>query len=313
MILLTGAGGFVGGALLRELGQRGRLVRPVYRAASQVPHQGPAAVVQSIDAATDWRAALQGIDAILHCAARAHVMDDAAADPLEEYRRVNVTGTLALARQAADAGVKRFVFLSSIKVNGESTAPGVPFTADDAPAPEDAYGLSKAEAEAGLREIASQTGMEVVIIRPVLVYGPGVKGNFRSLLGVVKRGVPLPLAAAQRNRRSLVALGNLVDLIVVCLSHPAAANQVFLVSDGEDLSTAELLSRMGRAQGRKARLVWVPVALMRLGLSMLGKGAAADRLFGSLQVDIGKTTTLLGWAPPLSVDQGLKLAVEAEA
>jgi UDP-glucose 4-epimerase len=237
-------------------------------------------------------------------------MADTVSDPLQEFRRVNVQATLNLARQAAAAGVRRFVFVSSIKVNGESTQPGSAFTADDAPAPLDAYGISKMEAEQGLRQIALQTGMEVVIIRPPLVYGPGVKANFAAMMRWLKRGVPLPLGAIE-NQRSFVALDNLVDLIVTCLIHPAAANQTFLVSDGEDVSTTELLRRMGQALGCTARLLPVPASWLKLAADMLGKADMAQRLCGSLQVDISKTRQLLGWQPPLSLDSGLKKAAKA--
>jgi nucleoside-diphosphate-sugar epimerase len=237
-------------------------------------------------------------------------MKDTSTDPLTEFCKVNVAGTANLARQAAKAGVKRFVFLSSIKVNGEFTEAGQPFTADDVPALEDPYGLSKHEAEQLLRQIAAETGMEVVIIRPPLVYGPGVKANFESMMRWLARGVPLPLAAVTNNRRSLVALDNLVDLIVTCLNHSAAANQTFLVSDGEDLSTAQLLKRMGAALGHPARLFYVPPALLKLGATVLNKPGIYQRLCGSLQLDIAKTRQLLGWSPPVSVDEGLRRAAE---
>ncbi len=259
---------------------------------------------------TDWGLALQGVDAVVHCAARVHVMQDDATDPLQAYREVNVKGTLNLASQAAQAGVQRFVFVSSIKVNGECTEVGMPFTADDVPAPEDPYGVSKHEAEELLRKIAIETGMEVVIIRPPLVYGPGVKANFESMMRWLARGVPLPLAAVTQNRRSLVALDNLVDLIVTCLNHPSAANQTFLVSDGEDLSTAQLLKRMSAAMGKPARLFYVPPGLLKLGATLLNKPGIYQRLCGSLQLDIAKTRQLLDWTPPLSVDEGLRRAAE---
>ena len=279
--------------------ERGLATRPVYRTAAQTGVAAGAVVVPSLDADTDWSAALQGVEVVLHAAARAHIMRDEALDPLAEYRRVNVAGTLNLARQAAAAGVRRFVFVSSIKVNGESTQPGRPFTADDAPAPEDAYGMSKAEAEAGLWEMARATGMELVIVRPVLVYGPGVKGNLASMMRWVRRGLPLPLGAVIGNRRSLVALDNLVDLLAVCAVHPKAANQVFLASDGEDASTARLLRLMAMAAQRPARLLPVPVALLQWGARLLGKQAVAQRLLGSLQVDIQKNRDVLGWQPPV--------------
>jgi nucleoside-diphosphate-sugar epimerase len=237
-------------------------------------------------------------------------MNDKSSDPLSEFRRVNVAGTANFARQAAAAGVKRFVYLSSIKVNGEFTTAGQPFTADDVPAPEDPYGVSKHEAEQLLRQIAVETGMEVVIIRPLLVYGPGVKANFESMMRWLARGVPLPLAAVTQNRRSLVAQDNLVDLILSCLHHPAAANQTFLVSDGDDLSTAELLNRMGAAIGQPARLFYLPPALLKLGASVLNRRGIYQRLCGSLQLDIAKTRQLLGWIPPVSVDEGLRRAAE---
>ena len=310
-VLLTGASGFVGGAVLQALRQRGLAVRPVFRtqAAAQC---ADGVAVPTLDAVSDWAPALAGVDVVVHCAARAHVMRDEALNPLTEYRRVNVDGTLRLAQQAAAAGVRRFVFVSSIKVNGEGTQPGRPYAADDVPAPEDAYGISKAEAEAGLRQLAQQSGMELVIIRPVLAYGPGVKGNFQTMLRLVARGLPLPLGAVMDNRRSLVALANLVDVIRICVDHSQAANQVFLVSDGEDISTADLLRRIGQSQGRQARLLPVPVWSLNLAARILGKGAVAQRLLGSLQVDIRKTRELLGWTPPLTVDEGLKKLVEHE-
>ncbi|MCC6915681.1 SDR family oxidoreductase [Nitrosomonas sp.] len=315
-ILLTGASGLAGGAVWQTLRQRKVAVRPVFRTLASALTAGcttdEAVIVPALDAATDWTQALTDMDVIVHCAARTHVMQDNAADPLMEYRRINVEGTLRLAQQAATVGVRRFVFISSIKVNGEGTLPGEAYTADDAPAPEDAYGISKAEAEAGLQKLAQETGMEVVIIRPVLIYGPGVKGNFLTMLRWVQRGFPLPLGAVVKNRRSLVALDNLVELICTCVYHPNAANQIFLVSDGEDLSTADLLQRLGQALGKKVYLPAMPVWLLHLTARLLGKSAVAQRLLGSLQVDIRKTRTLLGWQPPLSVDEGLKKLVKQQ-
>lgn len=305
-LLLTGASGFIGQAALQLFSQRGMSVRPVYRSVAQASGVAGAEVVSSLDVDTDWSAALKMVDVVVHAAARAHIMRDDALDPLIEYRRVNVQGTLNLAQQAAAAGVRRFVFISSIKVNGEGTLLGQPFKADDVPAPVDAYGISKAEAEAGLWQIAQATGMELVIIRPVLVYGPGVKGNLASMLRWVQRAVPLPLGAVTANRRSLVALDNLVDLIVLCTQHPQAANQVFLVSDGSDVSTTELLCRMAAAVQRPARLWPVPVGLLHLGARLLGKQAVAQRLLGSLQVDIVKNHQLLGWQPPVTMQAALQ-------
>ena len=303
-VLVTGASGFVGGAFCRAL-----LVKELsFTRVSRAPGTQGSVAVGEIDSATDWTLALQQCTVVVHLAARVHVMNDAASDPLAAYRRTNVDGTLNLARQAAAAGVRRFIFISSVKVNGESSPQGQPFRADDVPAPKDAYGVSKMEAEQGLRQLAQQTGMQVVIIRPPLVYGPGVGANFATLLQAVRRGLPLPLGAI-RNQRSLVALDNLVDLIITCVTHPAAANQTLLVSDGQDLSTAELVRGMAQAEGIAVRLPSVPVWVLRALASLLGKRDAASRLCNNLQVDISKTRSLLSWAPPLSVREGLLRAV----
>lgn len=309
-ILMTGATGMVGQAVAAHLTSDGRhAVRAATRRLSADCLPGFEVVpVGDLGACPDCTAALKGVDVVIHLAARVHVMDDTAADPLAEFRRVNVQGTLNLARQAAAEGVRRFVFISSIKVNGEATKLGVSFSADDIPAPMDPYGVSKMEAEQGLREVATQTGMEVVIIRPPLVYGPGVKANFAALMRAVQRGWPLPLGAVH-NRRSLVALDNLVDFIVTCLAHPQAANQTFLVSDGRDLSTTELVRGLAHATGVPARLVPVPVWALQAAGALLGRGDAVQRLCGNLQVDIAKARSLLGWVPPVSVDEGLRRAV----
>jgi nucleoside-diphosphate-sugar epimerase len=305
-LLITGIDGWIAGALARHCRERGYAVTG---SARQPGKSEDAVCVGDIDARTDWSDAVAGCEAVAHLAARVHIMDEKSADPLSEFRRVNVDGTFNLARQAAAAGVKRFVFLSSVKVNGESTEPGRPFTADDAPAPEDAYAVSKHEAERALWEIAERTAMEIVVVRAPLVYGPGVKANFKTLMDWSMRGLPLPLGAVTRNRRSLVALDNLADLIVTCLNHPAAANQTFLASDGEDLSTADLVRRMGQALGKSARLFYVPEGLLRTGAALLNRRGVYQRLCGSLQVDIGKTRRLLNWTPPLSVDEGLRRAL----
>lgn len=305
-VLLTGATGFVGRGLLERMSAlpNRELIAALRRPVSGFPESVICLQVPGLEPDTDWQDGLSGTGAVIHSAARVHVMHDTSSDPLAEFRKVNVEGTLNLARQAAAAGVRRFVFISSIKVNGEGTPVGVPYLADSQAAPADPYGISKMEAEQGLRALAAETGMEVVIIRPTLVYGPGVKANFLNMMRWLHKGVPLPFGAIY-NKRSLVALDNLVDLIVTCIDHPAAANQTFLVSDGEDLSTTELLSRMAKALGQPARLLPLPSWMLESSAKLLGKQALAQRLCGSLQVDITKTRELLGWKPPVSVDEAL--------
>lgn len=310
-LLLTGSTGFLGTALARWLVEDSRyqLVTAVRREAANLVSGSQPISVGDLEANTDWRSALSGIEVVIHTSARVHVMNDSANEPLTEFRRVNVEGTLNLARQAAAAGVKRFIFISSIKVNGEGTFLNQPYTSEDMPAPVDPYGISKREAEDGLRILAEKTGMEIVIIRPPLVYGPGVKANFLRMMCWLYKGIPLPLGSIN-NARSLVALDNLVDLIVTCVDYPAAANQTFLVSDDDDLSTAELLKRMARALGKPARLLSIPVWLLKTGAALVGKRDFAQRLLGSLQVDISKTREVLGWSPPVSVDEALKKTAE---
>ena len=308
-ILVTGANGFVGKSLTAELFVQGHTVQAAVRTKVAPIENVETTIVGEVNGSTEWSQSLAGVSTVVHLAARVHIMRDSAADPLAEFRAVNVHGTLNLARQAAAAGVRRFVFLSSIKVNGEHTDLGSPFNAEQTPAPQDAYGISKHEAELGLRGIAAETGMQVVIIRPPLIYGAGVKANFASLLRVVRRGVPLPLGLATHNRRSFVSLNNLVDFIITCIQHPNAANQTFLVSDGCDLSTTELLRRMGNALGKSARLIPVPVAVLEAGAALFGRRDVAQRLCGTLQVDITKAKELLGWTPPFDVDEGLRLTI----
>ena len=398
-VLITGANGFIGRALCDKLLADGYQVRGAVRGAAQMtalPSGVEGVMVGDIGPETDWSEALKGIDGVVHLAARVHIMLESFADPLAEYRKVNVEGTKCLAIAAANAGVKRFVYISSVKVNGEGTdirgrrsevrgqektevgrkrderptsntrrararsrqverptsnekdeelatdphrltpvrssgptgqaqtfvratcsgknshrfakekAEGRsdPYTEMDKPEPRDAYAVSKWEAEQGLMAIAEETGLEVVIIRPPLVYGPGVKANFRSLMKWVQRGVPLPLGAVY-NKRSFVALDNLVSFIIHCIDHPKAANEVFLISDGEDVSTTELLQKMARAFGKRSFLLPVPVGLMTFVAGLLGKRDVADRLFGSLQVDSSKARDLLGWKPLVSMDEGL--------
>ncbi len=307
-ILLTGSTGFVGSALLAELKKLPdfRVVAAVRSAAS--PASDDVVVVGNIDGTTDYSAALNGVDVVVHAAARAHIMRDEVADPLAEYRKVNVEGTLNLAKQAVAAGVKRFIYISSIKVNGESTTGLSAFTEADSAKPEDPYGVSKREAEEGLRLLAQETGLEVVIIRPPLVYGPGVKANFLSLVKLSATGLPLPFGSVN-NHRSMVYVGNLVSFIIHCIRHPAAANETFLVSDGEDVSLRNLVTYIRLCFGRSPRLLPVPVGLFKLAGALTGKRGMVDRLVGDLQVDSSKARSLLGWVPPYTVEQGIAATV----
>lgn len=304
-MLVTGATGFVGQALLGELIAHGHEAIPAVRRPAGLLRE---AVVPDMHAQADWRAALAGCDAVVHLAARVHLMRDTADDPLARYRATNTDATLNLARQAAQTGVRRFVFVSSIKVNGEGC--DAPYREIDAPAPEDAYAISKWEAEQGLWRIARETGLEVVVLRPPLIYGPGVKANFRRLLDTVARGWPLPLGAIQ-NRRSLLYLGNFVDVIRVCVEHPAAAGQTFLVDDGRPVSTPELIRAIARAMGRPARLLAIPASALGFAGALLGKRTAVARLTGSLWLDSSRVRTHLGWTPPYSMEAGLAATVAA--
>ncbi len=303
-VLVTGANGFIGQHLVKELKQQNIQLACVGR--QVLNHDADEFyIVTDFNDSIAWREPLAACDVVIHLAARVHVMKEKTQNPLDEFRKVNVNGTLTLAKQAAKAGVKRFIYISSVKVNGESTNLDSPFKETDKSNPQDAYGLSKLEAEQGLLKLAQETGMEVVIIRPPLVYGPGVKANFLSMMRAVNSGIPLPLGAIQ-NFRSLVYVENLLSFIHCCIKHSAAANQVFFVSDGLDLSTTELLKSTANALGVKARLVPVPQKLIEVSARMLGKPQLASRLCGSLQVDITKARKLLGWVPSYTVEQGLK-------
>ena len=301
-LVLTGSTGFVGSKLLTSLSSYDVTVIGRTKPKSSLNYKFYQAEINS---AADYLPALSGADILIHSAARVHIMDDNVTDPLAEFRAINTEGTVNLAKQAAEAGVKRFIFISSIKVNGESTSLNNPFRPDGEVAPQDPYGVSKAEAEEGLKNIAKETGLEVVIIRPPLVYGPNVKANFSTMMKWINKGVPLPLGAIH-NQRSFVALDNLVGFIIRCIDHPKAANEVFLISDDEDVSTSELLRKVAKAFGKKALLLPIPVWLMTSVAKLVGKGDVANRLFGSLQVDSSKARELLGWKPVITMDEQLK-------
>lgn len=309
-ILLTGATGFVGGFVLASLRRSDRFA-PLAAVRDAGSLHGPDIhVLGDFDPSTDWSAVLADTKVVIHCAARAHVLKEDAVDPLTSFRVANRDSCLALAKQAAAKGVKRFIFLSSIGVNGSRTY-CQPYREKDRPVPAGPYAISKFEAEQGLLDIQRGTGMEVVIIRPPLVYGPNPPGNFGLLMKMVRKGVPLPLGSVH-NRRSFVSVWNLVNFVKTCIDHPAAANQIFLVSDGRDVSTTELLRGIGRAMGKPARLMPVPAGMLMFGAGLLDKKAVAQRLLGSLQVDISKARNLLGWEPPLSVEEGLRRCFVSE-
>lgn len=307
-ILVTGANGFVGRHLCRELAKSGRDVVAAVRnhaaatkldeCASEICRTGP------VGPGTDWTRALKGCDAIIHLVARVHVMRDPEREPLNAFREINVKGTERLCKQACDMGVRRFIFVSSIKVNGEATN-GHAFRADDAPNYQDPYGQSKWEAEERLRILAEEAGMEWVVVRPPLIYGPGVRGNFLTLLACVSRGMPLPLGSVN-NQRSLIGVQNLASLLNLLIDHPAAAGKRFLVKDGEDVSTPELIRKVATALHRTPRLIPIPESLLLTAGTLLHRRPAVERLCGSLVVDTTKTTELLQWTPPHSLDSGLQ-------
>lgn len=302
--LVTGADGFVGKPLCAELLRRGQFARAAVRATDAPTGNTEWTAVGSIDGATDWAMALRGVGVVVHLAARVHVMRDTAADPLAEFLKVNLHGTTNLARQAARAGVRRLVYVSSIKVNGEETRDGQKFSEADPPAPQDSYAVSKWEAEQALQRIAQETGLEVVVVRPPLVYGPGVRGNFAQMLNVVAKRIPLPFASV-RNSRSLIYVGNLADALIACATHPAAAGQTYLVCDGEDISTPDLLRQLAAGMGLSSRLLPCSPALLRLAGKLTGKSQQMERLLGSLQIDSDKICRELGWWPPYTLAEGL--------
>jgi len=311
MILVTGASGFVGRQLCSDLKHKGESVRAAVRSLSELNSLSGTeqVIIDNIGPNTAWHESLKGVDCVVHLAARVHVMEDNSDDPLTEFREVNVRATMNLAEQAAAAGVKRFIYLSSIKVNGEETLDTQKFSADDEPAPVDPYAISKYEAELSLQKIAATSKMDVVIIRPPLVYGPGVKGNFNKMMRWLVKGVPLPFSMVN-NSRSLVALDNLIDFIVVCMKHPSASGEIFLVSDGEDMSTTVLLEKLAYMLGISSRLIPVPSYILKFIAFLIGKKDVAQRLLGSLKIDIDKNRDLLGWTPPHSVDKGLKITAD---
>jgi len=309
-LLVTGATGFVGRFLSRRLLSEGLSVRGTLLA-SESPSSLIAGVepviVEPLDGSTPWSHALTGINTVIHLAARVHIMDDPSADPLAEFQKVNTEGTSQLAYEAAKAGVKRLVFVSSIKVNGEESP--LPYIESSPAQPTDPYGISKWEAEQTLRHIEAETGLEVVIVRPTLVYGPGVKANFLNMMKIISRGIPLPLASIT-NGRSLVYVGNLVDALATCAMHPAAAGQTYLISDGEDVSTPELIRRTASALGVPAHLFPVPQSLMCLAGKLTGRNAVINRLMGSLIVDSSNIRRELEWSPPFTMEQGLRETAE---
>ena len=319
ILSVTGANGFVGHALCRQAVAQGFRVRGATRTACPMGNGVENVGVCALGKSTNWIAALEGVDVVIHLAARVHVMKDEATDPLAKFLAVNLHGTENLARQAVRAGVKRLVYVSSIKVNGEGCPHPLPlshgergervYRESDAPNPQGSYAVSKWQAEQALRQVAQETGLEVVIVRPPLVYGAGVKGNFIQMLKVLAKGIPLPLASV-RNLRSLVYVGNLADALILCATHPAAAGQTYLVSDGEDVSTPGLLRQLGDAMGRPARLFPWPPALLKLAGRMVGKADQVERLLGSLRVDSGNIRRELGWVPPYTLRQGLRATGE---
>jgi nucleoside-diphosphate-sugar epimerase len=311
-VFVTGGRGFIGTAVLSQLKQLGHKPVLVSRSSSigKTPYEE--VIIDGLDANTDWGKSLQECDVVIHLAARVHIMNDTSSDPLTEFRKVNTEGTLNLARQALESGVKRFIYLSSVKANGETTRLGFPFRPDDHSIPKDPYGQSKYEAERELLKLAKSNNMEVVIIRPPLVYGPGVKANFLRLMNLVNKEYPLPFGSVT-NLRSFVGLDNLVDLICLCADSektPAAANEVFLVSDREDVSTAELIQKLARLLDKNVILLPVPVSLMTFIAKLLGKSDMVHRLFGSLQVDSSKASVLLGWQPVKTMDEQLRQTVD---
>ncbi|MEL4254253.1 SDR family oxidoreductase [Shewanella xiamenensis] len=308
-ILITGYSGFVGSALLPHLSKSSLVLIGRQDVASSYKYDN--FYLKKLNSSEQFGDCLDGVSVIVHCAARVHIMNDKDKDPNLAFKEVNTLGTLNLARQAAAAGVKRFIFISSIKVNGESTSVYTPFRFNDDCHPQDPYGVSKSEAEIELKKLTAETDMEVVIIRPTLVYGPGVKANFASLMNLVSKGIPLPFGCITQNKRSLVSVTNLVDLIITCIDHPKAANQVFLVSDDHDVSTAEMVHEMAKALDKPSIQLPIPIWCYKLAGKLFNKSDVVDRLTGSLQVDISHTKETLGWKPPQTLQEGFKQTAQA--
>lgn len=303
-VLVTGANGFIGKSLCEEMLRQGWQVKAAMRTSIQMPEGIEVVEIENIDGDTDWKSALQEVAVIIHLAARVHVMQDDVENPLQAYLKVNLHGTENLAQQAARAGVKRFVFVSTIKVNGEETDGHSRYTEQDLPTPQCPYSISKWQAEQVLHRIAQESDLQVVIIRPPLVYGPGVKGNFNHLLAAIDKGIPLPLAGAH-NKRSLIYVGNLVSALIVCATHPVATGQTYLVSDGKDISTAFLVKKISEALGRANRSFYFPAMLLRIAASVLGRADQIDRLFGALRISDAKLRGELSWNAPYTFEQGL--------
>ena len=310
IVFITGADGFIGKALCTEMLSRGWQVRASIRSLEKIkslPEEIQIIETGSIGPDTDWANALDNVDSVVHLAGRVHAMEDSSSDPLSGYRFVNTFGTGKLARSAASSGVRRFIFMSTVKVNGEGG--GVPYCEDDIPGPSDPYSISKWEAEKTINAIAGETGMEAVSIRAPMVYGPEVKANFFKLLKIVDRGIPMPFAGV-KNKRSMIYLGNLVDVIITCLTHPEAGQKTYLVSDDYDISTPELIRQIAESLGKTAKLFYLPLFMLRLTGAITGKSQAIDRLTNSLAVDLSRIKRELNWNPPFTLAQGLKQTAE---
>ena len=310
-IAVTGANGFIGAALTHELCEKGYDVRGIVRSKERSLNRNSRLeifAVGEINSDTNWNDALKGIDVVIHLASRVHKLIDVSINPLADYRGVNTGGTQKLAEMSAQAGTRRLIFMSTIKVNGEKTT-GAAFTENHTAPPQDPYAISKWEAEQALRNTSDAAGLEIVILRPPLVYGQGVKANFLRLLDMVNKNIPLPLSMVN-NKRSMIYIGNLVDAIIKCIEHPNAVNKTFLVSDGQDISTPDLIRMIAGAMGKKARLFPCPAPLLKMIGNVAGKSDEIERLTGSLQIDSAKIRRELSWTPPFTMEQGLRMTAD---